>query len=78
MTATAAGAQDTWEQLSITFTPTEAGVIEITGQVWDGTGTTANAYFDDLVVNGLPVTLDYQDPRFGPGADPLSIGNRFY
>jgi hypothetical protein len=38
-----------WDQLTITFTPTEAGVVEFIGQVWasDG-GTTYNGYFDDI------------------------------
>lgn len=76
--AAAAGSANAWEQLSVSFTPTESGVIEITGQVYDGTGTTANAWFDDVVVNGLPISLDYLDPRFGPAAEPLSVGNRFY
>jgi hypothetical protein len=41
-------AADTWEELSITFTPTQAGVVEIEGYCYGG--TTYSAYFDDLTV----------------------------
>jgi hypothetical protein len=39
-------AQDTWEQLSVTFTPTIAGVFEVLMVAWGG--TTYNVYVDDL------------------------------
>ena len=37
---------DTWEQLSIAFTPTEAGVIEILAQAYGG--TSYSVYIDDF------------------------------
>jgi len=44
-------ADDTdYEQLSIAFTPTEAGVIKITGRAYYVSGN-ANVYFDDLGVS---------------------------
>lgn len=48
---TASGVVDTWEQLTLaTFTPEEDGIIELTGRVWDGNGTTNNVWFDDITV----------------------------
>ena len=47
--ATAAAAQDTWEQLSVNVTPTEAGVIEAELQVYGG--STYSVYVDDLGVS---------------------------
>jgi hypothetical protein len=44
MTATA----DTWEQVSLSFTPTEAGVVEILAECWGG--TTFTGYVDDLTI----------------------------
>jgi len=51
-------AADTWEQISINFTPTEAGVVEIEVQCYGG--TTYSAYVDDLSVSqtGGPVRAD--------------------
>jgi hypothetical protein len=39
---------DTWEQVSISFTPTEAGVVEILAECWGG--TTFTGYVDDLTI----------------------------
>jgi hypothetical protein len=39
----------TWEQVTITFTPTEAGVVEILAQAYGG--TTFNGYVDDFSVS---------------------------
>jgi hypothetical protein len=39
-------AADTWEQVSVSFTPTEAGVVEILAECWGG--TTFTGYIDDL------------------------------
>lgn len=41
-------AADTWEELTITFTPTEAGVVEIMAEAYGGTGYTG--YVDDLTI----------------------------
>lgn len=41
-------AADTWEQVSINFTPTETGVVEITAECWGG--TTYSLYVDDVSV----------------------------
>jgi hypothetical protein len=46
--ATMTAAADTWEELTITFTPTEAGVVEI--QAWAYGGTTYSVYVDDLTI----------------------------
>jgi hypothetical protein len=45
VTASMTAAADTWEQLTLTFTPTEAGVIEIEAQFYGG--TTYNGYVSD-------------------------------
>lgn len=44
----ASGSANTWQEETITFTPTEAGVVEIHGEAYGG--TTNNAYFDDFSV----------------------------
>lgn len=41
-------AADTWEEVTITFTPSEAGVVMITAEAYGG--TTYIGYFDDLTV----------------------------
>jgi hypothetical protein len=41
-------AADTWEQVSISFTPTESGVIEILAECWGGSSYTG--YIDDLSI----------------------------
>jgi hypothetical protein len=57
-------AADTWERVSISFTPSEAGVVEI--EAWAYGGTTYSGYVDDMSVTqtGGPVkddllTMDY-------------------
>jgi hypothetical protein len=42
-------AADTWEELTITFTPTEVGVVEITAEAWGG--TTFSGWVDDLTIS---------------------------
>ena len=43
-------ADDTdWEELSISFTPTQAGVIKVEGRAWYASGA-SYAYFDDLTI----------------------------
>lgn len=45
-------AVNSWEQsATLSFTPTEAGVVEIVFRVWDGVGTTASYWIDDLAVS---------------------------
>lgn len=39
---------NTWEQVSLSFTPTEAGVVEILAECWGG--TTQTGYIDDLTI----------------------------
>lgn len=39
-------AADTWEQVTLNFTPTEAGVVEILAECWGG--STFTGYIDDL------------------------------
>jgi hypothetical protein len=42
---------NTWVQSSLTFTPTEAGVVEALFLVWDGVGTTNNFWIDDISIS---------------------------
>ena len=49
VTATAADVLQTWEELTITFTPTEAGVVEVEGWGYYVSGN-SNVYFDDITV----------------------------
>jgi hypothetical protein len=39
---------DTWEQVSLTFTPSEVGIVEILAECWGG--TTYTGYVDDLTI----------------------------
>jgi hypothetical protein len=47
--ATTAAASNTWEQLSITVTPTETGVIEVVAQAFGG--TTYSVFVDDVMTS---------------------------
>jgi hypothetical protein len=61
VTSSMTAAADTWEELTISFTPTEAGVVEIEAQCYGG--TTHSGYVDDFEAdqNGqtLVSTLDH-------------------
>lgn len=48
VSTTASGSASTWEQLTITFTPTEVGVVDLELQVYGG--TTYSVYVDDIAV----------------------------
>lgn len=48
VTATASAGSGTYEELTITFTPSEAGAVEIYFEAWGG--TTASAWIDDLTI----------------------------
>lgn len=48
VTSSMTAAINTWEELTITFTPTEAGVIEIFALAYGG--TTLNGYVDDMTI----------------------------
>lgn len=51
-TVDCAPAINTWVQSdSLAFTPTEAGVVEIEYLAWDGVGTTASLWIDDVTVS---------------------------
>lgn len=39
---------NTWEELTITFTPTEDGVVEFTAEAWNNVSTTASFWVDDF------------------------------
>jgi hypothetical protein len=39
---------NTWEELTITFTPTEIGVVEIVSEAWGG--TTYSGWVDDMTI----------------------------
>ena len=47
--ASMTAAADIWEEITITFTPTEAGVVEI--EAWAYGGTTYNGYVDDMTIS---------------------------
>ncbi|MBU0964731.1 hypothetical protein KKC06_06855 [Patescibacteria group bacterium] len=47
--ATKSNVADTWEELTIQFTPTEAGVVEV--EVWAYGGTTNSVYVDDMTIS---------------------------
>lgn len=42
-------AADTWEEITLTFTPTMAGVVEILGVAWGG--TTYAGWWDDMTID---------------------------
>ena len=46
VSALMSAAADTWEQLTINFTPTAAGVVEI--EAWAYGGTTYSVFVDDI------------------------------
>jgi hypothetical protein len=48
VTASMTAIADTWEEVTLTFTPTAAGVVEI--EVWAYGGTTHSLYVDDLTI----------------------------
>ena len=48
--ATAADVLQTWEELTITFTPTEAGTVEIEGWGYY-VSANSNVYFDDMTIS---------------------------
>ena len=48
VSASMAAAADTWEELTITFTPSEAGVVKIEAQAYGA--TTYSGYVDDLTI----------------------------
>jgi hypothetical protein len=49
VTTAMTAAINTWEEITLTFTPTEDGVVELIGQVYGA--TPAIAYFDDLTIS---------------------------
>jgi hypothetical protein len=52
VTASASGSVDTWEQVTLSFTPTSAGVFELYGDIY-GTAiaNSCNVWFDDLTMS---------------------------
>lgn len=49
VSASASGIANVYEQLTISFTPTEAGVVDVELQAYGG--TTFNAWFDDMTIS---------------------------
>jgi hypothetical protein len=49
VTSSMTAAADTWEELTITFTPSVAGVVEITAEAWGG--TTYSGWVDDMTIS---------------------------
>lgn len=43
---------DTWQEVTLTFTPTETGVVELLGEAFGG--TTFTGYIDDLTITQAP------------------------
>ena len=69
---------NTWEQISISFTPTETGVIELLGFAYGG--TTYYGYIDDIQVTrsgGVTENITMDQEYFGlPWMDlPVASGN---
>lgn len=48
VTSSMTAVADTWEQVSISFTPTESGVVEV--EAWAYGGTTYSLYLDSMVI----------------------------
>ncbi len=64
VSATTSGTAGNWnETLTVTCTPTEAGVLEVYGYAYDGTGITDSVYFDDMTFTqvGAPTSLKTMD-----------------
>jgi hypothetical protein len=51
ITSYMSAAADTWEQVTINFTPTEAGVVEILAECFGG--STFTGYVDDISVTQI-------------------------
>lgn len=66
-TASITAAVDTWEEISISISPTSKGVVELEVLAYGGTAN--NGYFDDLTIGGVSVPLDYA--FMGAFCDPL-------
>lgn len=56
-TASMTAAADTWEEVSLSISPTSKGVVEVLVHAYGG--TTYTGYVDDLTVGGVAQTLDY-------------------
>lgn len=41
---------DTWQELTLTFTPTKAGVVKIIAESWDDYLASTNVYIDDVTI----------------------------
>lgn len=65
-TATAAGSADTWEELTLTFTPARAGIVTIRLQA-NSTATLGLSFFDDLSLSPAVNPLGFDD-HFRRGA----------
>lgn len=44
-------AVNTWEQISITFTPTESGVVQVYAHAYNGSGVTRQGFIDDVTID---------------------------
>jgi hypothetical protein len=51
ITSYASGVADNWEQVTLNFTPTEAGVVEILAECWGG--TTNIGYVDNITITQI-------------------------
>lgn len=51
VSASVTAAVDTWQQLSISFTPTEAGVVEVLAEAWTTNASGYQGWIDDLGVS---------------------------
>ena len=66
----ASAAIDTWEELSLTFTPTEAGVVFVQAQLWGGNASTS-MYIDDLSVTQTGTAPDFKTLDYSAYGGPF-------
>lgn len=54
-----------WQQVSMTFTPTASGVVTLESDVWITAGSNHNVYIDDLTLPTGIATVNMEQPYFG-------------
>jgi hypothetical protein len=60
------GITGTWQQLSITVTPTSSGVVTLQANAWLAQGAaTRSVYFDDMTLPAGIATANMEQPYFG-------------
>lgn len=56
---------NSWQQVSMTFTPTASGVVTLQANFWLTTGTNQSVYIDDLTLPTGISTVAMEQPYFG-------------